>query len=83
MNTAHADSVMVEKLVQAIGVAMERASIPGITTTADLVSSVFTVLDRLLRASSKLQDEMDEPYNMKEVHRVLSDMLLEHGTTRH
>ena len=75
-----ADPIRVEQLVQAIGSAMERACIQDATTAADVLSAIFTTLDRILNGMRAKQRPEDRFYNAKEISRILQEMLLNHGS---
>ena len=77
---ANADPVMVGHLMQAMTSAMAHASIPDVTTSADVLSAVFTVLDRTLRVVRTNEDPAGYQTNAREIGRVLTQMLLEFGT---
>ena len=81
-----ANPAMVGQLVEAVGNALESACIPDVTTTADVLSALFTCLDHALRASRKDCDPVDAAWNAKEINRVLLELLVEFGdtgTTKH
>lgn len=75
-----ADEYMVEKLVMAMNTALEQASVPGITTPAEILSAIFTGLTRFLRATQHLQSPEDQKDTIHEVRVVLQDLLLQFGT---
>ena len=77
---AAADPRMVGHLMQAMASAIDQATIPHVTTTADLLSAVFTMLDRTLRVVSKTEDLDIQMFNSREIGRVLTAMLFEFGT---
>lgn len=74
-----ADPRMVGHLMQAMTNAIEHATIPHVTTTADLLSAVFTVLDHTLRVVRNNEHQEDQAFNSREIGRVLTEMLLEFG----
>lgn len=77
---------MVRQLVAAISSAIEQTYIPEVTTTADLLSALFTSLDHALRVSKQDSDPVDAAWNAKEINRVLLELLVEFGdcgTTKH
>ena len=79
-----ADAAMVSTLVQAIGNALENASIDDVTTTADVLSALFTSLDYALRAAKQNTEPEDSAFNTQEISRVLMQMLVEFGqVTKH
>jgi len=73
------DPLHVEQLVKAAMSAMENASIPDVTSPADVLSACFTILDRMLNAMSKLQSPEDRAVNVKEIARILDDFKVSHG----
>jgi hypothetical protein len=75
-----ADPMMVEQLIAAIGKAMHKAVVQDVTTTSDIISAFFTILDRLLREARKLQSEEDQFYNSQEISHILTAMLFEFGS---
>src|SRR5438034_9825581 len=77
------DPLMVEQLIAAIGTGMERACIREVTTPAEILSALFTTLDRCLRGMSKASLAADQVYNRQEIGRVLADMIAELGAVRH
>ena len=74
------DPCMVEALTNAAIQAMERAAINDITTSAEVMSASFTILDRTLRAFQNLQAPEDRIFNTKEVARVLQEFLINYGS---
>lgn len=74
------DPHMVEALVNAAASAMERASIPDITTATEVLSASFTLLDRTLRAVRHMEQPEDRAHNTKEIARVLQEMLVDFGS---
>lgn len=76
-----ADPAMVSELMAAMTLAIETASIPDVTTTADILSAIFTMLDHTLRVVRHGQSAEDLTYNTREINRVLTDMLFEFGST--
>ena len=75
-----ADPVIVEVLVKAMGEALEDASTPE-TTTADLASAAFTILDRVLRGIKNTAPPEDTDHNHKEITRILQTLIDEYGST--
>lgn len=73
------DYAMVEQLVLAAANAMERATIPNITTAAEVLSAVFTLTSRTLSAMRKLQDPKDATFNANAVRKVLEELLVDFG----
>lgn len=74
------DPYMVESLVTAATGAMERASIPDITTYSDILSASFTILDRTLRVVRKMQSPEDQSFNTREIAKVLQEFLVDYGS---
>jgi len=77
-----ADPAMVLRLMQAISGSIERTSIPEVTTTADILSALFTTLDHALRVAAADSDPEDAEYNANEISRVLMEMLVEFGDVK-
>jgi len=71
---------IVEQLVRAATVAMEQAAGPDNATPSEVLSACFTLLDRMLRATGKLQAAEDRASNAREIHKVLQEMLVEFGS---
>lgn len=74
------DPATVESLVLAASAGMEQVSLMEHTTAAEVLSAVFTLLDRTLTTMHRLQDPKDRLHNIREIARVLEEMKLEHGT---
>jgi hypothetical protein len=74
-----ADPAMVGQLMAAIRLAIEQTSIPEVTTTADVLSALFTTLDHALRVAKEDADPQDAAYNAAEINRVLMDFMMEFG----
>lgn len=75
-----ADPVQVSRLVSAIASAMEAVSIAD-TTTADILSAIFTVLDRTLASILAEGSPEEKTYNSHEAGRVLMALLLKFGSS--
>ena len=75
-----ADPMMVDKLVDAMGRAVNETIIIDVTTTADILSALFTMLDVALQIARKDTEGEDAAWNAKEISRVLMDFLMEYGT---
>lgn len=73
------DPDMVESLVKGASSGMNKALIPNITTSDEVVSAAFTFLDRTLRAARKLQSAKDRFHSASEINRVLNEMLVDFG----
>ncbi len=69
----------VDILIGTIGEAIKDGSISGVTTHADVLSAIFTVLHRFLQYSQSKEAPEDHERNAKEVGRVLGDFLMEFG----
>lgn len=79
-----ADPYQVEQLVQAMSTAMERVSIQETTTPSDILSALFTMLDRTLHALQHVETaHQDRELNRIAVADALNAMLLEFGTRMH
>ena len=78
-----ADAAMVSVLVRAIGTALETSSIADVTTTADVLSALFTSLDHALRAAKEHTEPADAEFNAREISRVLMQMLVDFGESDH
>ena len=77
------DSYMVDQLATSIWAALEQTAIKDITTHAEILSALFTVLHRFMSVSRMHEDPADSLHNTKEVNRVLGELMLEFGSTRH
>ena len=75
----NADPRMVMHLTQAITGAIEQTCIPDVTSTADILSALFTTLDHILRVTRQEQRPEDQAYNSAEVNRVLTNLMMEFG----
>mgnify|MGYP001585916730 FL=1 len=75
----NADPRMVMHLTQAITGAIEQTCIPDVTSTADILSALFTTLDHILRVTQHEQLKEDQMYNSAEINRVLTNMLMQFG----
>ena len=74
----NADPGMVMQLTQALTLAIDRTCTSE-TTTADILSALFTTLDHILRVTQQEQTKEDQVYNSAEINRVLTDLLFEFG----
>lgn len=70
---------MVESLVSAATHGMSKAVVPDLTTSSEVMSAVFTLLDRTLRSIRKLQTSDERFVNAGQIHKALSDMMADHG----
>lgn len=75
--TANPGNVMdiVESVMRAI-----KNSINEDTSPSDVLSALFTVLDRTLHSFTKTLSPEEKAYNSQEVGRVLTNLLMEFGT---
>ncbi len=80
---AKANHLMVEELVIGIGKGLEQAVDPNLTTSAEILSAIFTVLSRTLLAMQDMQTPEDKPHNRREIGRVLGDLHALYGATIH
>jgi hypothetical protein len=78
-----ADEDMVEDLIVAICKAVENTCIPDVTTPADVLSALFTTLNKFLLRVKEGQTPTEQAYNAREVNRVLMDLLMMHGSVIH
>lgn len=79
-----ADPYQVDQLVQAIQAAMERAAARETTTPSDILSALFTVLDRTLGALQHVDvSPEDRELNRIAIADALNAMLLEFGMKVH
>lgn len=79
----YVDTYQVEQLATAVWASLEQTSMTGVTTPAEILSALFTVLHRFMSVSRQHEAPEDRGHNVKEINRVLSDMLIEFGSTRH
>jgi len=70
---------IVNRLVDAASIAMEKASDFEVTTPSEIISATFTLLDRTLYAMEKLQTAEQRNHNTKLVANMLQEMLVTHG----
>ena len=82
-SSPNVDPIHVEQLVQAIGSGMERMCIPNVTSTAEILSALFTTLTRVLRGIKQSENPEDAIGNKVEISKALEDLLMEFGATRH
>lgn len=73
------DPDMIEALIKAASTGMSRAVVPDITTHSEIISAVFTFLDRTLRSMRKVQSPEDRFIIAHEINRALTEMLVDHG----
>ena len=74
------DPIMVDTLVGAATSAMERASIPDLTTVSEVLSAHVIMLDQALEAVRALQDNDQRFANAAAIRSALENLLLEHGS---
>lgn len=74
-NPAH-----IEDLIKGASSGMARVVIPDITTQAEVMSAVFTLLDRTLRSIRKLQTPEERFQTALQIHNALTDLLTDHGS---
>lgn len=77
------DPITVESLVKAATNGLAKEVIPNVTTEAEVISAVFTLLDRTLRSLRKLQPPDVRFQNATHINKALKDMLTDHGTVPH
>lgn len=73
------DPDMVDALVKGARLGMRAATVEDITSPSELVTAAFTLLDHVLRGMRQAQAPEERFHNAKEIHRVLSEMLADHG----
>lgn len=73
------DPEMIEAIVKAARTGMSRAVIPDVTTSSEVLSAVFTLLDRTLRSVRSLQTPEERFENAAEINKVLKELLTDHG----
>ena len=76
----HADPAVVEFIINSVGKVMNQVIVPGVTTQADLLSAIFTILYRMLKTCQELEDPAEKLHNRQEIGAILANMLLEFGT---
>ena len=78
---SQADPVMVDHIVQSVGKALSNVIIPNVTTQADLLSAIFTILHRLLQVAKSAEAPEEHDQNSKEISKILVNFLLEFGAS--
>lgn len=73
------DPSMVEALIKGATTGMSKAVVPDITTSSEVLSAVFTFLDRTLRSVRRLQTSDERFHNADQITRALHDMMIDHG----
>ena len=76
---ALANEETVEKLTNYIMEVVAECFEEEDVTTSDVISALFTVLERTLRGIRKLQDPDERFHNAKEISRILNELLVEFG----
>lgn len=77
------DPVVVEAIVIASTNAMSKAADRDEASPSEVLSAIFTLLDRSLRGVRRFQDDTERFANAKEISRVLNDLLMDHGKVPH
>lgn len=75
------DPVIVDQLVHDIGTVITTAATTDEASSADLLSALFIVLERVLTITKKHQKPEDKEFNRKEINRVLTDLNDAFGAT--
>lgn len=70
----------VEELIQAMGEALNRTVVLHITSQADILSAIFTILNRMLKTAKQMEAPEDAEHNAHEIGCILKEFLLEFGT---
>lgn len=73
------DPQMVEALITGAQNGISRAYIPHVTTTSELLTAVFTLLDRTLRAVRTHQTSKQRFDTAAHISGTLNEMLIDHG----
>ena len=73
------DPYTVEQLVRSLGVSLERSSAQNMATPAEVLSAVFTMLDRTLSVMKDNYTPEDRNHNTKEVAKTLQGLMLDYG----
>lgn len=71
---------MVEVLISAAQRGMAKAFVPDVTTSSEVMTAVFTFLDRTLRSIRKLQTPEERFDTAAQIHAALQSMLVDHGS---
>jgi hypothetical protein len=74
---ANADRV--EKLTEYLTEAAAECFELDDVNASDVVSALFSVLDRTLRGIRKLEDPSERFHNAEQLNKILTDMLVEFG----
>lgn len=73
------DPQMVEALIKGATRGMAHAVIPAITTESEIMSAVFTLLDRTLRSLRNLQSSDVRFERAAQIHDALQGLMTDHG----
>ena len=73
------DPQMVEALIKGATRGMAHAVVPAITTESEIMSAVFTLLDRTLRSLRNLQPTDQRFERAEQIHKALADLITDHG----
>jgi hypothetical protein len=71
---------MVETLISGATRGMAKAVVPDITTTSEVMTAVFTLLDRTLRSIRSGQTSEERFSTALQIHQALTDLLTDHGS---
>lgn len=74
------DPQMVEILIAGATRGMANAFVPDVTTTSEVMSAVFTLLDRTLRSIRKIQTPEERFDTASQIRNALQEMLTDHGS---
>ena len=74
------DPERVAVLVNTALQAMRDACIPGVTSTQDILSACFTLLQQILLLVTRHQAPEDQAHNRREIGRILDDMKVTFGS---
>jgi hypothetical protein len=77
------DPFMITSLVKAMHRALEQAAIPDVTTPAEVLSALFTLLRHTLQVMMAMQGPEEQDYNRRQVGQALTDLLMEFGIKVH
>jgi hypothetical protein len=70
---------MVESLIKGATRGMANAVIPAITTESEIMSAVFTLLDRTLRSLRNLQSNDVRFERAAQINEALQSLMTDHG----
>ncbi len=76
---ARADEATVERLTEYIMEVVAECFEEENVSTSDVISALFTVLERTLRGIRKLQEPDERFHNAREIKKVLDELLIEFG----